>query len=98
MALSVAALLWDLPLLGMDLLKENVACLTFGQPLISLPHVMDVVQATPEFESIVHSIYHKEDAVPRVMSFLDEKCDCPELSLGLEALHCPLDVSRLDDC
>ncbi len=95
MALSVSALLWELPLISMELLKKNVTCITFGQPLISLPHALDVVQGTPEFEGSVHSIFFKEDSVPGVLSFLDTECDCAELTPGLEAykpLKCPPDV------
>ncbi len=98
LALSVSALLWKLPLLSMEVLKKSVICITFGQPLISLPHVKDVVQGTPEFEGIVHSIFIKEDSVPRVLSFLDTECDCAELAFGMEAnkpLKCPWDVSHL---
>ncbi len=98
LALSVSALLWELPLLSMELLKKSVTCITFGQPLISLPHVKDVVQGTPEFEGTVHSIFLKEDSVPGVLSFLDTECDRVELTLGLEAykpLKCPWDVSHL---
>ncbi len=97
LALSVTASLWELPLLSMEILRENVTCITFGQPLISLSHVKDVVQTTPEFESIVHSVFFTNDCVPRVMSFLDLVCDCAELTITLEAhqpLQSPWDVSH----
>ena len=75
LALSLAALLWKLPYFefSTDLLKENFVCITFGQPIISLPTVQEVAEECPEFESVVHSIFTKADVVPQLMKFLDRK-------------------------
>ena len=63
--------MWQNPLLGDDLLKENVVCVTFGQPLINLPVVLEAIEASPDLESSLHSVFVKEDLVPRVMQFFD---------------------------
>lgn len=92
----MTAFLWELPLLSLEILKENVTCITFGQPVIGLPHVKEIVQCTPEFESIIHSIFFEDDIIPRVMSFLDVECDRMELTVTLdsyEPLKYPWDVS-----
>lgn len=73
LALSLAALLWKMPYLSTDLLKDDFVCITFGQPIISLPIVQEVREECPEFESVVHSIFTKADLIPRLMKFLDQK-------------------------
>ena len=88
LALSLAALLWKLPYFefSTDLLKENFICITFGQPIISLPAVQEVIEECPEFEAVVHSIFTKADLIPRLMKFLDQKCEeqCAQILLTSE--------------
>ena len=83
LALSLAALLWKLPYISADRLKEDFICITFGQPLISLPAVQEVTEECPEFQSIVHSIFTKADLVPQLTKFLDRKCEeqCSQILL-----------------
>ena len=83
LALSLAASLWNLPYISADRLKEDFVCITFGQPLISLPAVQEVTEECPEFQSIVHSIFTKADLVPQLMKFLDQKCEeqCAQILL-----------------
>ena len=89
LALSLAASLWKLPYFefSTDLLKDNFVCITFGQPIISLPTVQEVTEEYPEFESIVHSIFTK-DLVPQLLKFLDQKSEeqCAQILLTSE-LH-----------
>ena len=88
LALSLAALLWKLPYFefSTDLLKENFVCITFGQPIISLPTVQEIAEECPEFESVMHSIFAKADVVPQLMKFLDEKYEeqCAQILLTSE--------------
>ena len=75
LALAVAASMWKLTLLSADLLKDNLVCITFGLPLISIPLVEETAQECPEFVTTVHSIFLKDDPVPQLMQFLDPICE-----------------------
>ena len=72
LACAVAALVWSSPYISSDLLKENLACITFGQPHVRVPFLPDVARQRPDLLSTIHCIYHHDDAVPYLMSFLDE--------------------------
>ena len=74
LACAVAALVWRSPYISSDLLKENLACITFGQPHVRVPFLPDVARQRPDILSTIHCIYHHDDAVPYLMSFLDESC------------------------
>ena len=87
LAFSLAALLWKMPYLSADLLKEDFICIIFGQPLITLPTVQEVTEECPGFESIVHSIFTKADLIPQLMKFLDQKYEeeqCVQILLTSE--------------
>ena len=75
LAIHLTAAMWKLPLITTDILKKNLACITFGQPLINLPLVKEVMEESPEFTSTVHLVFTREDTVPRVAKFLDPRID-----------------------
>ena len=72
LACAIAAEVWNTPYIGSDLLKENLVCITFAQPHVSVPMLVDVVRQRAELASTIHGIYSQDDVVPRLMRFLDE--------------------------
>ena len=50
-----------------ELLEKNLLCITFGQPIISLPRTTDKVADKRRF----HAIYISDDIIPRMMRYLD---------------------------
>ena len=72
-----------MPYLSADLLQENFICVTFAQPLITLPVVHEIAEEYPQFESTVHSIFMKADLVPQLMKFLDQRFEeqCSQILL-----------------
>ena len=83
LALSLTALLWKLPYLSADFLKENLICVTFAQPLITIPVVQEIAEECLEFESTVHSIFMRADLAPQLMKFLDQRFEeqCSQILL-----------------
>lgn len=84
LASTVAAQVWDLPYISSDLLKENLACITFGQPHVALQIVQTVAMQRPDFTTTIHTVYSQDDCVPQVMRFLDESWSSVELLQGVE--------------
>ena len=75
MAKAVTAHLWLEPLLNVELLMENVACISLGAPMIIIPSVAMVMEETPQFGSTVHSLVLDSDPIPRLSMFLDTRCE-----------------------
>ena len=67
----MAASVWDTPYISSDLLKENMTCITFGQPLVSVDVIQRVTRARPEMVTTVHAIFIEQDQIPSLMSLLD---------------------------
>ena len=74
LACCVAANIWEMSYIGNEVLEKNVVCITFGQPLISIPFVQSVMRKFPQFEATIHSIFDKEDAVPRLLRYFKMGC------------------------
>ena len=85
LASTVAAQVWDLPYLSSDLLKENLACITFGQPHVALQIVQKVAMQRSDFTATIHSVYSQDDCVPKLMRYLDECWSSEELLQGMES-------------
>ena len=63
----VSSLLWkEYSYIGSDELKANTMCLTFGQPIINLPCISELVQKYPEFNATLHQVYLKCDLIPQI--------------------------------
>ena len=90
LANTVAAQVWDLPYLSADLLKENLACITFGQPHVTLQIVQKVAMQRPELTATIHAVYSQDDCVPQLMRLLDESWSSEELLQEMESsgVHC----------
>ena len=74
LACYVAANIWKKSYISIGVLERRVACITFGQPLITLPFVQDTIQKFPQFEATVHSVFDKEDIVPRLFRYFRVGC------------------------
>ena len=68
----MAACVWDSPYISSDLLKENMACITFGQPHVTVNILERVARRRPKMISSIHAIFIKDDQIPRLMGLLDE--------------------------
>ena len=78
--------MWREPLLSVESLQENVACITLGAPMITPPVVTMAMEETPQFGSTVHSIMLDSDPIPKLCKFLDPRCE----EVGSEVLlPCP---------
>ena len=55
-------------------LQKNVICITFGQPLFSIPYVQEMVQIYPAFEQTLHLVLDKEDIVPPILCYFGIGC------------------------
>ena len=72
LASAVAASVWDTPYISSDLLKENMTCITFGQPLVTVDIVHRVAIKRPEMVTTINAIFTKQDQIPSLMGLLDE--------------------------
>ena len=72
LASAVAASVWDTPYISSDLLNENMTCITFGQPLVSVDVIHKVVRTRPEMVKTIHAILTEQDQIPSLMSLFDE--------------------------
>lgn len=71
MAQFCATYLWNLSQgICLELLEKNLLCITFGQPLISLPKLLNFAERTAD-KTRFHSIYISDDIVPRMLRYLD---------------------------
>ena len=66
-ACMASFVLWkDSSFIGSDELKANTMCLTFGQPIINMPCISDLVQKYPDFTATLHQVYLKSDLIPQI--------------------------------
>lgn len=72
LASTVAACVWDTPYISSDLLKENMTCITFGQPHVAVEIIERVARRRPKMVSTIHAIFISGDQVPSLMGLLDE--------------------------
>ena len=92
LACTVAACVWDLPYISSDLLKENLACITFGQPHVTLQIVQKVATQRPDLTSTIHTVYSQDDCVPQLVRLLDESWSSEALLQGAESSGIQLKV------
>ena len=74
LACCVAANIWEMSYISAKVLEKNVVCITFGQPLITIPFVQNVMKKFPQFEATIHSIFDKEDIIPRLLRYFRVGC------------------------
>ena len=74
LACSVAANIWKRSQINTDALKDRVICINFGQPLINMPFVQDVIKDFQQFETTIYSMFTKEDVIPGLLRFFAVGC------------------------
>ena len=66
-----AAHLWSLSRgICQEFLEKNLLCITFGQPIISLPRTASSTDIIAD-KSRFHAIYISDDIIPRMMRYMD---------------------------
>ena len=71
LACAVTASVWETCYNSTDLLRQNLVCITFGQPHVAMPMLDRVTKLCPELVSTIHSFHCEDDPVPRLLRFLD---------------------------
>ena len=74
LACAVTADVWNSAYIRTDLLQKSLVCVTFGQPHISLPGVLQAAREQPELASAIHTLHLYDDPFPRVLPLLNECC------------------------
>ena len=75
LACCIAANIWRRSQINADVLKEQVICITFGQPLISIPFVQEVIRdCGQQFEGTIYSMFNKDDAIPGLLQYFHISC------------------------
>ena len=74
LACCIAANIWRRSQINADVLKEQVICITFGQPLISIPFVQEVIEDYPKFEATICSMFNKDDVIPGLLQYFSIGC------------------------
>lgn len=92
LAKAVSARMWREPLLSVESLQENIACISLAAPMITLPVVTMAMEETPQFGSTVHSIVLNSDPIPKLTMFLDPRCEEVGSETLLPSLRKPLEV------
>ena len=69
LACSVHAKIWDSPNVS-PRIKENLVCITFGQPHIPVPELDELADDYPDIVNTVHAIQYEKDLVPRLIGLL----------------------------
>ncbi len=93
LAKAVAARMWREPLLSVESLQENLACITLGAPMITLPVVTMAMEEAPQFGNTVHSIMLNSDPIPNLFMFLDPRCEEVGSEVLLPSFRKSLEVS-----
>lgn len=61
-------------MLSVALLQKNVTCITFGQPLITIPFIESTLARFPELEDTIHLVLDKLDKVPGLFHYFQVGC------------------------
>ena len=69
LACFVAASIWNSSVISPEEFKHRVICITFGQPLIGIPLVEDIINTSHEFRESIHLIFDQTDVIPRLLRF-----------------------------
>ena len=86
-----AARLWRDTCIGVDVLEKNVTCVTFGQPLLTIPYVQETVSSYTKFEGTIFCVYDVEDIFPKL--FRDNYSHKHDQGMSLKTLKGSGEVS-----
>ena len=84
----MTALVLDTPYIRSDLLKNNMTCVTFGQPHVAVDIIQRVARRRPEMVTTIHAVFVDEDQVPSLMGLLDECWSDKIRKLKIEVCNC----------
>ena len=94
LAAALTAHVWKTSYFPAALLKQNLVCITFGQPHVTVPMLESVAAQNPELASCIHSFYCEDDPVPRLLRVLDRSWSQEGTHKGRKShVVPPLDVS-----
>ena len=94
LAAALTARVWETPYFPAALLKQNLVCITFGQPHVAVPMLESAAAQNPELASCIHSFYCEDDPVPRLLRVLDRSWSQEDIHKGRKShVVPPLDVS-----
>ena len=94
LAATLMACMWEMPYFPAALLKQNLVCITFGQPHVVVPMLESAAAQNPELASCIHSFYCEDDPVPRLLRVLDRSWSQEDTHKGRESnVVLPMDVS-----
>ena len=71
LATYITSKLWEYPNFSADHLQQNVVCITFGMPIISVGPILEIKNHCPQISKSIYSFYVKDDIVPRVLKFFN---------------------------
>lgn len=71
LAQMLTAQLWLQPLIDTEVLKSNVICITFGQPLVQSEQLSHATDIFPDFKDSIHAICLEDDSFPSIAEKLD---------------------------
>eukprot|EP00731_Ephydatia_muelleri_P033464 Em0030g21a len=86
LACFVAASIWNSSVISPEEFKHRVICITFGQPLIGIPLVEDIINTSHEFRESIHLIFDQTDVIPRLLRFTSSTK--AQLGSCISANHC----------
>ena len=94
LAANLTACVWETMHDDAALLKQNLICITFGQPHVTVPMLESPAVQNSELASCIHSFYCEDDPVPRLLRVLDRSWSQEDTHEGGEShVVLPLDVS-----
>ena len=73
-ACSLAAELVKIAFVRPETLRSRLMVITFGQPLIEMPLVKEIMKKHPCFREMVHCVFAEVDVLPQILSYLQEEC------------------------
>lgn len=84
LACCVTTKLWREPTSALNtaLLRNNVTCITFGQPLIRIPYVQETIEVFPLLEQTIHLVLNKEDYIPGLLHYYEIGCRMKAIALA----------------
>ena len=97
LAAALTAHVWETPYFPAALLKQNLVCITFGQPHVTVPMLESAAAQNPELASCIHSFYCEDDPVPRLLRVLDRSWSQEDTHKEKSHVVLPMDVSLLTD-
>ena len=59
-------------MISTDPLKNNMICITFGQPNVDVEIIRNMARRRRDIITTIHAIFIAEDHIPSLMRFLDE--------------------------